>query len=245
VRISCSKQFILLHLPRTGISSVIAALDDALFVRAAPTPKNKLMSKYLFFVPRPVEKSYLRTHETAAHLRRLLSAEKFETYCKIAFVRNPYSWLVSLYELVVQSPTHRHHKRVTAMSGFGAYVDWEINRNRRKQTAYVLDRRGKLLVDCVGRYEHLAEDAARIFESIDVDLKPLPRVGQFTRKDYREFYDEALRRRVETHWARDLELFGYEFDGPGINDATGRLRTQAFRSGFLRPPNRHQATRRD
>jgi len=214
VRISCSKQFILLHLPRTGVSSIIAALDDARFVRAAPTPKNKLMSKYLFFVPRPVENTYFRTHETAAHVCRLLPEEQFKNYCKIAFVRNPYSWLVSLYELVVQSPTHRHYKRVTAMSGFGAYVDWEIGRNRRAQYPYVLDRHGKLLIDRVGRYERLAEDAARIFGSIDVDLKPLPRVGQFTRKDYREFYDEALRRRVEAHWARDLERFGYEFDGP-------------------------------
>ena len=227
MRISCSKQFILFHLPRTGVSSIIAALDDEIFVRAPPTAKNKLMGKYLFFVPRPVEKTYFRAHETAAHVRRLLPAVTFDDFHKIAFVRNPYSWLVSLYELVLQSPNHRHHETIREMNGFADYVDWEIGRNKRMQYPYICDKHGELLVDFIGRYESLAEDAARAFKSIDVDLKPLPRVGQFTRKDYREFYDEASKRKVAAHWARDLEIFGYDFDGSitGIGRLTEREAT--------------------
>jgi hypothetical protein len=226
VRISCSKRFILLHLPRTGVSSIIAALDNELFVRAAPTRTNKLMSKYLWFVPRPVDKTYFRAHETVRHVRRLLPAQIFNDYCKIAFVRNPYSWLVSLYEIVLQSPRHRHFKVISAMRGFGEYVDWEIARNKRIQHRYLYDRGSRLLVDVIGRYERLAADSADIFGSIDVPLAPLPRVGQFTRRDYREFYDEASRRKVRAHWARDLDLLGYDFDGL-VDDATGRWRTQA------------------
>lgn len=203
-----------MHLPRTGVSSIIRALDDRLFVRAPPTAINKLFSKYLFFVPRPVEKTCFRAHETAIHVRRLLPATTFDDCCKIAFVRNPYSWLVSLYELVLQSPNHRHYRKLTAMTGFGDYLDWEIKRNKRLQGPYVLDGQGNPLVDRIGRFENLANDAATIFRSIDVELQPLPRVGQFTRKDYREFYDQASRRKVEAHWARDLDLFGYDFDGP-------------------------------
>lgn len=214
MRISCSKQFILFHLPRTGVSSIIRALDDELFVRAPPTVLNKLMSKYLFFVARPVEKTYFRAHETAMHVRRLLPAATFDDYCKIAFVRNPYSWLVSLYELVLQSPKHRHYGAVSAMHGFGEYVDWEIARNKRLQWPYLYDRNDRLLADRIGRFENLAGDAAEIFGSIGVDLNPLTRIGQFTRKDYREFYDEEAQHKVAAHWARDLELFGYDFDGP-------------------------------
>jgi Sulfotransferase family len=213
MRISCSKRFILLHLPRTGVSSIIAALDDALFVRAAPTLTNKLMSKYVSIVPRPIEKTYFRAHERAVHVRRLVPKTVFERYRKIAFVRNPYSWLVSLYELVLQSPNHRHYERVQAMSGFGEYVDWEIGRRKRDQHRYVLDYNGRMMVDEIGRFERLGEDAARIFGALGVELEPLPRVGQLTRRDYREFYDATSRRKVETHWARDLALFGYDFDG--------------------------------
>jgi hypothetical protein len=214
VRISCSKRFILLHLPRTGVSSIIAALDDELFVRAPPTRANKLMSKYLAFVPRPIEKTYFRAHETAARVRRLVPADVFEGFRKIAFVRNPYSWLVSLYELVLQSPNHRHHERVRSMPGFSAYVDWEIGRGKRLQHRYLLEPDGRLLVDDIGRFERLDDDAAKIFGAIGVELGPVPRIGQFTRRDYRDFYDDSSRRKVATHWVRDLELLGYDFDGP-------------------------------
>jgi hypothetical protein len=199
------------HLPRTGAGSVIAAMDESLFLRAPATPVNKLMSKFLWFVPRPIEKTYLRTHETALHLRRLLPAETFVAFRKIAFVRNPYSWLVSFYEVLKASPKHRHHKAVAAMSDFGAYVDWEIARNRRLLHAYLADQKGKLLVDSIGRFERLAEDTRRIFGSIGVDT--LPHLGRYTPRDYREYYVAATQRKVAAHWARDLELFGYDFDG--------------------------------
>lgn len=214
MRISASKRFILLHLPRTGVSSIIAALDDTLFVQAPPTPVNKLMSKYVPIVRRPLDKTYFRPHETAARVRRLLPPGAFDEYRRIAFVRNPYSWLVSLYELILQSPRHRHFSTVRAMGSFADYVDWEVGRGKRRQYSYLLDRSGKLLVDSIGRFERLADDAARIFASVGVELKPLPRVGRFTRRDYREFYDATSRRKVQTHWGRDLDLLGYDFDGP-------------------------------
>lgn len=220
MRISVCKRFILLHLPRTGVSSLIAALDDRLFVRAPPTLANKLMSKYVAIVPRPIEKTCFRTHETACRVRRLVRPGPFGRYRTIAFVRNPYSWLVSLYELVMQSPSHRHYDRVRAMTGFAEYVDWEIHRNKRKQHPYLLDRGGRLLADYVGRFECLADHATRIFGSVGVELKALPHIGRFTRRDYREFYDRTLRGKVEAHWARDLELFGYDFDGPADGGQT-------------------------
>lgn len=214
MRISPSRRFILLHLPRTGVSSIIRALDPELFVRAPGTAVNKLMSKHLWFVHRPLHKTYFRAHETASHVRRLLPRGEFERYRRIAFVRNPFSWLVSLYELVLQSPNHRHYAKVSAMRGFGDYVDWEIARDKRTQYPYLYDGQGRLLADLIGRYENLAADAVRIFDSIGVAIEPLPHVGQFTRRDYREFYDARARRKVEEHWARDLEVLGYDFDGP-------------------------------
>ena len=214
MRISCSKKLLLFHIPRTGVSSVISALDNNLFVRAPPTPVNKLCSKFLPSLPRSIEKTYLRTHETAEHLRRLLRAPVFEDLTKIAFVRNPYSWLVSMYELVLQSPNHRHYRKIAAMRGFEDYVDWEIRRNRRTQHGYICDRNGQLIIDRLGRFEHLEADARRIFESLGVDIAPLPCINRLTRGDYREFYDTSSRRKVASHWRRDLEIFNYDFEGP-------------------------------
>jgi len=225
MRISYSNQFILLHLPRTGVSSVIAALDDDLFLRAPQTSLNKAVSKYLPWLPWPAARTCFRAHETARHVRRLVPASTFASFRKIAYVRNPFSWLVSLYELVLQSPRHRHYRILSAMNGFGDYVDWEIARNKRLQYPYLTDGHGRVLVDFLGRYERLAGDTATIFRTIGVDVEPLPHVGRFTRRDYRDFYDAPTRRKVAAHWARDLELFGYDFDG--LLDPAVPLRTEA------------------
>jgi hypothetical protein len=213
VRISTTKRFILFHLPRTGVGSVIASLDDSLFVRAETTRANKLLSKHLPWIKRPIEKTYFRTHDTAAHVRRLLGAADFDDYRRIAFVRNPYSWLVSFYEVLKASPKHRHYEAVAAMQGFGEYVDWEIARSKRLLHPYVVDRDDELLVDQIGYYERLSEDTTRIFGRIGITPKPLPHLGQYTPRDYRDYYDAAIKRKVADHWARDLELFGYDFDG--------------------------------
>jgi hypothetical protein len=213
VPISRSKRFILIHVPRTGGSSFVTSLDPALFIPPPAAPGDKFLSKILPFVPRPLEKVYLRPHETARKARRRLPREVFRDYSKIAFVRNPYSWLVSLYEVRRRGPRHRHHKTVAAMSGFAEYVDWEISRHDRFQHAYLTDRRGALLVDYLGRYERLTEDHKRICEILGLEPSALPRINRATQRDYREYYDEPTRERVAGRWARDLELFGYDFDG--------------------------------
>lgn len=222
MRISYAQRFILLHIPRTGVSSLIAALDPDLFYRAKPSALNKLLSKYLWMLPRSQARTSFRTHETINHVRRLLPSDEFESFRKIAFVRNPFSWLVSQYELVVQSPNHRHYPQVSKLNGFSDYIDWEITRGKRFQTPYLFDTNDRLLVDRVGCFENLVDDAKTIFAAIDVELKALPTVGKFTRRDYREFYDSGSKHKVETHWMRDLELLGYDFDGiTGTGALTG------------------------
>ena len=41
---------------------------------------------------------------------------------------------------------------------------------------------------------------------------PRKRVSE-SRADYREYYDEELSELVENHYRRDIEAFGYSFDG--------------------------------
>ncbi|MFT5462987.1 MAG: hypothetical protein ACI8QS_001872, partial [Planctomycetota bacterium] len=56
----------------------------------------------------------------------------------------------------------------------------------------------------------------------------MPRLGGREREPWRTFYDEATRKRVQAHWARDIELFGYDFEGPipGVESSLDRLAGQ-------------------
>jgi hypothetical protein len=53
----------------------------------------------------------------------------------------------------------------------------------------------------------------------------MPRQRVQKHRDYRTYYNDGLRELVETTWARELRLFGYDFDGhhPELASLTGHL----------------------
>lgn len=249
--LSHSHKFLFVHIQRTGGGTVTKVLEPYAHP-PAPGVLNHYLSKA--GLVRDPYKLRLPEHATARFARRRLPRAMWDDYFKFAFVRNPWSWIVSLYvRFQTSGPrphddlreierrfgrtkyggadpprgglrglasrigymktrgAHRHHQAVREFD-FPSYVDWEIARDRRHQHRFVCDSRGNLLVDFVGRLEHLDQDLRTVCER--VGLPPpadLPRVGARRHADYREYYDRATRDKVARHWARDIELFGYEF----------------------------------
>ena len=50
-----------------------------------------------------------------------------------------------------------------------------------------------------------------ICDRIGIPRAELEKTNESTRADYRQYYDDSLRQGVAKLYARDLELFGYEF----------------------------------
>jgi len=171
------------------------------------------MTKLFFFFSRPPERVYFRAHERAIRVKSLLPRDIFDEFLKFAFVRNPYSWLASLYEARRRGPSHRHHKIVAGMKNFSEYIDWEISKANRYQYRQLADKKENLLVDFLGRYERLTEDHQRICRLFGVQASELPHLNPASKKDYRQYYDHETKEKVARHWARDFEIFGYNFDG--------------------------------
>lgn len=208
--LSHSHRFLFVHTIRAGGTSVVRALEP--YAHRPPEGRaNKLLSK--LGLVRDPDRIRLREHETALGARKLLPAELWEAYFKFAFVRNPWSWLVSVWMRLRTTESHRHHAAVAPLD-FPAYVDWEVGRNQRHQHAFVCDDEGRLIVDFVGRLESLRRDFDQVCRRIGVTGVKLPHEGARKREhsDYRAYYDDDLRQKVARHWARDVELFGYGFD---------------------------------
>ncbi len=55
-------------------------------------------------------------------------------------------------------------------------------------------------------FVHIAKTAGTSIQSAQ-------EAGLAERADYREYYDEELSELVENHYRRDIEAFGYSFDG--------------------------------
>jgi hypothetical protein len=211
MEISTSHRVIFMHVQRTGGTSVLSALRDlSLWVQPSRSRFNRLFSR-LPLVRNP-ERIHFRAHDRLAFVQRRLPPEIFQDYLKVAFVRNPYSWLTSTYCTFRRGKTHRHHPIVAAMSGFPEYVDWEIKRNKRHQHIFLLDRDGDIGIDFVGRFENLPAEFARLCHRIGIDAPALPHRNQNRFEDYKAFYDRETQEKVAEHWKRDIELLGYDFD---------------------------------
>ena len=159
---------------------------------------------------------------------------EFESYFKFAFVRDPWSRLVSAFRYM------RLYRSLT----FRRFVDslpptesWGTTAMIfRPQADYIFDDDDNCLVDFVGRTETLFQDFGRVRASIGKELPDLDRVNESarmrirevrslntmgwwfreqrgSRNDYRSFYNDTTAQRVADVYKRDVKLFSFEFGG--------------------------------
>ncbi len=213
--------FVYIHIPRTGGNSAVTAL--APFADDPPVPPGGRL---------PVIRRLYRDslyqlrerrfgHITAKELKAAMPAELFASSFKFAFVRNPWSWQVSLYQYAVQKPSHPDHRRYVALGSFEAYLDWRAAEGGELQSDYLLDDDDRLLVDFVGRFEALPRDFAIACAQVGIQAS-LPHVNGSLHLDYRSYYTPRTRALVAELSRRDVEAFGYEFDQPALDPLWAR-----------------------
>lgn len=210
--------FLYVHIAKTGGTSVRAAL------RALQWRDPYYLAQFA-----ASRLSHLTGHRIAAKLPRhariicaqeMLPKEFFDGLYKFAFVRNPWDLQVSSYH-------HLKRERPQLLAGresFAAFTRWKLDPQRPYQyhldtaiglqTDYLVDLRGNLLTDFIGRYERLHEDWHTICARIGIVPPALPhkRQAQDRERDYRRYYDDDTARLVADHFRRDIELLNYRFD---------------------------------
>ncbi len=213
--LSLSKNFLFVHVNRAAGTSIKMALEPYATAASSGPRDRWLRRRTMYYIERDPAKMQFGPHVTARQIRSRLPAGLYDQLLTAAFVRNPYSWLVSIYNVMQKSKGHRHRKKVISLGGFPAYVDWEMQRNKRSVHRFVTDASESVMVDFVGRFERLQDDYDRLCDKIGIESKVLP-VAKTARphSDYRSYYDDATIEKVSRHWATDLRLFGYAFDGP-------------------------------
>ncbi len=66
-------------------------------------------------------------------------------------------------------------------------------------------------IDFLGRFENLQHDLNIICDRLEIPRQELLVLNKTDHSNYRTYYDEVTRKRVETHYCKDIEAFGYEF----------------------------------
>ena len=148
-----------------------------------------------------------------------------------SIVRNPYDRLVSAFHYLkshTRSPRDQAWARATLgacpdFAAFAAALAEPGFRDRvlawlhfQPQWYYLCDRRGRLLVDEVGRLEALDAFAAAFNAAgHPVRLETGVRRRPSERDPWASYYDDATAATVAAMYARDFEIFGYPTDRAG------------------------------
>ena len=203
--VSCTHQFIFVHNPKAGGTSIKRAL------------RTHVSRGELERVPKQVYSGVgvAGKHSPIDYLARTIQKDIWNSYFKFAFVRNPWSWLVSVYEYA--KIYHKDTKRKVALnSTFEEFVRWLFLQSPKDylvvggQLQFV--RSKTATVDFVGRVEHMQRDFSLICEKIKIPKKVIKKHNNTKHRSYVEYYkNSGIIDLVARHYANDISAFKYKF----------------------------------
>lgn len=225
--LSIRYRFLFVHIAKTGGTSVRDSLVWYKWTDPYRLPQF-LCSKISGLTGHRIGAKFPR-HAKAIAAQEMLPRDLYEQLFKFAFVRNPWDLQVSSY----------HHIRrerpdlVTEIPDFTAFLRWKFDPARPAQyhadmstvvqSDYLIDLHGRLIVDYVGRYEHLVQDFGTACRRIGIGTPKLPHSRRATDRirDYRSYFDDVSAELIAQHYQADCDRFGYRFDDPAACLLTG------------------------
>ena len=204
--VSFQHKFVFAAVPKTGTHAVRQALRAHLGAEDIEQVGLFVQKKF----PIADLAALKHGHVSLLQLRPHLPAEQFESFFKFAFVRNPFDRFVSYCSFMTRFKGEFQTNPHRVMAHFIRNPPWQ-HVLLWPQSAFISDANGKLLTDFVGRVETMQQSYGEIAHRIGIPSAPLEKVNTSKRRDYRSYYTPTLVDGVTRLYARDLELFAYEF----------------------------------
>ncbi|MAM29032.1 MAG: hypothetical protein CMC13_08415 [Flavobacteriaceae bacterium] len=211
------KNFEPAHFDPPKFQSSIAALDyyQCIFVHI---PKNAGLSvSYTLFG------NTGGSHRKIKDYQDIFSPSTFKKYYKFTFVRNPWDRLVSTYFFLKNGGLTQKDQiwatnNVLPYINFTEFVQEWLNEKNitnslhfQHQHVFLEDKKGRIAVNFIGRFETIDEDFEIITKKLNID-KVLTKTNTSKRKkNYREYYNEETKQIVAKVYQKDIRLFNYKF----------------------------------
>ena len=155
-----------------------------------------------------------KPHLNICQIANEIEREKFYSYFKFGFVRNPWDRAVSLYE-------RKQGLQLKSKMSFDEFIEWMKFSSatclhpvpHRYQLDWFVSPHGDIIVDFIGKFENLRDDWGKISLKIGANSElPEVNVNPNKRQHYSEYYTNKTRKIVLERFAVDIEYFGYEFN---------------------------------
>ncbi|SMX27538.1 Sulfotransferase family protein [Pelagimonas phthalicica] len=210
--ISPGRNFIFVHIPKTGGTSMALALearahrDDILI---GDTPKAR---KRRARAERLQSKGRMWKHSNLADLDGAYSPEQIGEMLCFTLVRNPWDRAVSYYHWLKEQRFDHPAVGLAKQLEFAPFLQHKLTISTMLAWPY-----GRYMRDVTGqehgvflRLEHLEQDMAPLAAHLGF-VPELPHENRSDRAEYRSYYDADLRDLLGRLCAEDIARFGYTF----------------------------------
>ena len=205
--ISFLHKYIFIAVPKTGTHAVRQALREQM----GPDDWEQVGLFVTKTFPVPELAAIRHGHLTLNQVRPHLRPEDFDGFYKFGFVRNPFDRFVSFCSFMTRKDGHFDRDPQRVMHHF-LFVDPPRGRiHYESQHIFFEDDQGEIIADQVGRVEDMQSSYDEACRRIGIPSRPLDTVNASRRGNYRDYYTPELRDAVAKLYARDLDLFGYQF----------------------------------
>jgi len=96
------------------------------------------------------------------------------------------------------------------------------------QLDYIANEDGDIIVDFVGKFENLEQDINTVLKALRLESRPLPHVNKSQHRHYSVYYTEETKNLVAERYSRDIQFFGYQFEG-SPREATNKAMRRPLR----------------
>lgn len=221
--ISHGRQYIFVHAPKTGGTSLALALEARAMkddVMLGDTPKALRRRRRLKNV---TSSGRLWKHSTLRDIDGLVTANQMRDYFVFMLVRNPWSRMVSYYHWLREQRFDHPAVQLAKAEDFAGFLRapvTQVSFRAAPYASYVTDPDGAERADLFIRLEHLDTDLAPLEAHLGFQLAPLPHENRSRRGqdgdeatgEYRRFYTDDLAEIVATCCEEDIARFDYRFE---------------------------------
>jgi chondroitin 4-sulfotransferase 11 len=202
--ISHKFQYIYIHIPKTGGTSIekfLLSFEDVFIDWSSDFPLGKLSEKQqnLFQIGGPEAKQHnlLKEYEDIYQ----------KNYFSFAFVRNPWSRMVSEY-LYLRNAIARIEN-----TSFADFV-YLVSQGEKFWPYHCLPQVNFVNknINFIGKFENLKQDFSFVFSKLGLTFKELEVINKRPLSyNYRDYYNDKTKKIVKNFYEKDIDIFKYSF----------------------------------
>tara|TARA_B110001469_G_C9605129_1_gene300812 strand:+ start:445 stop:1104 length:660 start_codon:yes stop_codon:yes gene_type:complete len=213
--ISKQKNFLFIHVPKTGGNSIQKILfqyseDEIARINDKHDGEERFEIR---------NRNYdITKHSTLAEYKSVLVGSQLSKLYKFATIRNPWDMLISYYfspHRGAVSWNRENFKRfipTVAPLRHYTYVPNLLDTIAQKLKLPIHSGGAIRDIDFLIRYEHLQSDFNTLCNTLKLQKQILPHKNASSKEHYSEYYDDELINLVRRRFPEEIRIGGYQFD---------------------------------